>query len=373
MSFEDLRGEYGWEERYRCEVPRGGFDLVYPGQCIYQTREGLSKISPATSDEVGDDPQRRCLIAKPARNKPPFNANKKSDRPLLMPLTNKTSTKEPFLGGDVPLFQRFSFLATEGEILDFANENGTLLVWKRIKDKSFDGKETIELESLEYWENEIEAISEVIEGIVFLEHGWPVDSLLAHLERNRRNKYAWSLASVLFSLDREKRIQKKPGGSCGFALVPTEEGTFAELEKEQPHTDILRSIAIVCNRKLRENRCHPHYRVLPGGRKRAELQANNLIGSLWLELARSLFWEGPEEMVAHRCYVCGMFGRDGMRQRKKGPNSGLWYHEKCSNVLKSREKRQRAAEETRGKLRDHSGRKDLLVNALDEKPDVPEQ
>jgi hypothetical protein len=42
-------------------------------------------------------------------------------------------------------------------------------------------------------------------------------------------------------------------------------------------------------------------------------------------------------------------------------------------MLKSREKRQRAAEEARGKLRDHSGRKDLLVNDLDEKPEAPEQ
>jgi len=377
MSFEDLFDEYGWERRFRSEVPRGGFELVNPGQCIYETREGFSQINPVSSDEIGNDLQRRCLIAHPARNFALPNVTYRSERPLLMPLTSKTFTKAPFLGGEEPLFQRFANLATESEILDFADANGTLQPRLTREDRFSSGeKATIKLESLALWEIEIETVNDVIEGIMWYEHGWSIVSLLSHLERKRykRKKPSGSLASVLKNFDRDKKeIQKIFEGSGVLAPVSKEEETIAEFVKEQPHTNILRSIAIVCNHKLRKNMCHPSFRVLPGGRKRAELEGNNLIGSLWLELARSLFWGWPEEMVAHRCYVCGMFCREGMRQRKKGPNSGLWYHERCSNMLKSREKRQRAAEEARGKLRDHSGRKDLLVNDLDEKPEAPEQ
>lgn len=261
---------------------------------------------------------------------------------LLLANSPGEEFKNPFFTQGEPLFQSFSQLSSDEEILAFANMHGELVT--RPFHRSFWLREaTIELESIDFWKKEIFLMRKMIEMIGCYEIGDPIDRFI---RKQKRQRYYYDLSF-------------EPGGKTWEVFVPE--------ENPEPRFILFYGITRFFNIMLRRHPSSLGYNI-ENGRACSHLLPNSLAAALWLQFAQTFFKDGPENMIAHRCFICGRYDKkdgDNMRQRKKAPFKGLWYHETCKSTFYNRQRRELQAEEEGRTIRKHSGRKALLVKTLD--------
>ena len=261
---------------------------------------------------------------------------------LLLANSPGRELKSPFFIQGEPLFQSFSQLSSDEEILAFANIYGELVT--RPFHTSFWLREaTIELESIDFWKKEIFLMRKMIEMVGCYENNCTADRFM------RREKGQWYYYDLSF----------EPGGKTWEVFVP---------EKNPESRSLLfYGITEFLNTRLRKYPSSLGYRI-ENGRVHSYLMPKSLAAALWLQFSQSFFRDGPENMIAHRCFICGRYDKkdgDNMRQRKKDPFKGLWYHETCKSTFYNHQRRERQAEEEGRTIRKHSGRKTLVVKSLD--------
>lgn len=304
-----------------------GYKLVSPGYKI--SRQEFEKVFYDISDDSWMWEGRKHLIAI----SPPLERfSKYNSEYLLMPMGKGIREERQFSKNKKPLFQSFIDLSSDDEILSFANIHGCLSDpyedWPNLNEAE---KFFFPLESIGLWKREIAAMKQIIEAVKCIEEGRRIQEMISFWESSINN------------IDKEM-IEKFP---FFFKILPfylSSQQPGYSLVYDSPYHGLLQIIAICCNSKLHRYHCIPKYTVLYSGQPEAYLEAETLAGALWLELTHSIFKDGPEHLIAHRCFYCGRYDREGMHQRKKEPNAGLWYHETCKCAFYNRERRRKERE-----------------------------
>ncbi len=299
-----------------------GYKLVKPGYKI--SWQELNTMADGLKD---DFPLKKgsYWIAVPRKERDPIDPNAS----LLIPLGPDNYGVRPFSSNEKPLFQSFIDLTSEEEILAFAFTYGRLgamgLNWDIEAGQVF-------LESTDFWRKEISAMKVIIEAAACCEASSSFEKMVPFWETavRKNDPNIINLFPFFFKLFSSCIFSKEHMGS---------------LHNESRKITLFRIVASCCTVKLSEHDCYPCYSISRNGRPEAGIDTTRLAGALWLELIHSIFKDGPEHMIAHRCFYCGRYDREGMHQRKKDPNAGLWYHETCKCAFYNRMRRRKEREQ----------------------------
>lgn len=316
---ENIFVEFSNEPIFHCHIPELGFRLIQVGEDISLKEFEKDKFETY-----------KAVSRQDKKDHATFKGS------LLMPLSPRLKGKRLSPPGKDPLFQRFADLVSEEEILIFANEYGALDLGYY---PQVTGEGTVKLESLAFWKKEILEMKGVIEAVGCFENRGPVEKFIYGLQGPSPDRS--NLSFYPFRDDKYDELKKQIGN-----IFPLRTRAGLCLPKNEPlHFALLRGIAAFCSLKLRLHQCNPAYGILSGGRPIAYIKPRTLAAALWLEFAQSFFKDGPEHKIARRCFHCGRYGLEGMHQRKKEPNAGLWYHETCKCAFYNRKRRRKEREQ----------------------------
>ncbi len=320
----------------------GGVNILFPEHLFEKVQNGSGIALP---HEVGE--KIGTLVEEIPR------------KTLLFPKGEVKGERNAFFEEDKePLFQKFANLKTKEEIQSFAGEYGCLYKnpeWQQDNQ----GKTIFFLESVEKWQNEINAINIALQAIVIFEEG--------------------RFSNFDFRPDMEKtciriRPALKSGGTSGWPASFT--FLFAPYVEGIPKEKIFKiAVAGLFNEKLQKNPSFPAYGIGKAGEIEPFFHSQSLAAAIWLQLAQSFFKDGPADQIAKRCHICGKWGKaykewddtitldtDIWGQRRKGPYAGLYYHKLCDKAERMREYRERKAAEEGRELRKRKRTKKLSTD-----------
>jgi len=309
-------------------VPLEGFEIVKSGDIINIPSRTSRKMIPV--EVISRD-------------------NKETrEEALLLPKSRGLILSAPFFKVGKPLFQLFANLSSESQIINFANAYGQLLPFSNdsghiLFPNAFiqDQTEVWELESISLWKREIKEMKQMINAVGCYEQGGEAERFVRTCNDEQQEDFLTN-EFLFYELD------------VGSPFL------FKAEKDDLPHDVLLQGIMEFFDYKLFTYPSTPFY-MDKEGHPQSHLLPHSLAGMLWLQFAQSFFKDGPEYMTARRCFYCGQYDTEDMRQRKNGPFAGLWYHERCYRTERARIRREKKAQEQGKKIRKYRGRKRFLT------------
>lgn len=124
-----------------------------------------------------------------------------------------------------------------------------------------------------------------------------------------------------------------------------------------------KTLAGLLNEKLREYPSIQEYGVDGKGMVFSALRSSSLGAAVWLQLAQSVFLDGPNERIARRSFRSGeYYAQQCMAKKRTGEYTGLWYHPREKQTFyRQNYTRKKAAQEGRSVKEKRKGRMEFIT------------